>query len=43
MATSWMKEVRFERCPRCGAVVMFKQGEDSAVCDKCKTKIKLKK
>jgi ribosomal protein S27AE len=35
--------VRFERCPKCGAVVIFKEGTDIAVCEKCKVKIRLKK
>ena len=42
MDTSWMKEVHFERCPKCGAVVLFKAGTNVSTCDKCGTKIKLK-
>ena len=43
MADNWMKEIHFERCPRCGAVVMFKKDSDVAKCEKCGAKIKLKK
>ena len=43
MNNSWSKEIHFERCPRCNWVVLFKKGEDTAVCEKCGTKIKLKK
>ena len=30
----------FDRCPKCGAVVLFKPNEDHAVCEKCKAKVK---
>ena len=43
MEKDWMKEIHFERCPRCGAVVVFKKGSDESKCDKCGAKIKLKK
>ncbi len=37
------QDARFERCPRCGAVVIFVPGADLATCDKCKVKIRIKK
>jgi hypothetical protein len=40
---SVVRDVRFDRCPSCGAVIIFKKGEDVTVCDKCKIKIRLKK
>ena len=43
MEKDWMKEIHFERCPRCGAVVVFKQDSAVSKCDKCGAKIKLKK
>jgi len=36
------KEVRFERCPNCGSVVLFKD-TDVTTCPRCKLKIRLKK
>jgi hypothetical protein len=37
-----IKQARFERCPNCGAVVQFKDG-DTSICPHCKVKIRLKK
>ncbi len=36
------RDVRFERCPNCGSVVLFKD-TDVTTCPRCKLKIRLKK
>lgn len=43
MAADWIKDIHFERCPKCSAVVMFKKGEDTSTCQKCGAKIKLQR
>jgi uncharacterized protein with PIN domain len=43
METFLKLEERFERCPKCGAVIKFKPGTDVTVCEKCKIKIRLRK
>jgi ribosomal protein S27AE len=43
MDNSWLKEIHFERCPKCGAIVLFKKDSDVSKCEKCGTNIKLKK
>jgi len=42
MANKLPDNVHFDRCPRCGAVILFKPDSDTTVCDKCKTKVKIK-
>jgi len=43
MSNSLSKEVHFERCPRCNWVLLIKKDSDVVVCEKCGTKIKIKK
>ncbi len=42
MASKPPPDVHFERCPRCGAVIIFKKDSDTTVCQKCRAKVKLK-
>gem|GEM_PF-4434604 len=30
MDNSWLKEIHFERCPKCGAIVLFKKDSDAS-------------
>ncbi len=43
MDSNWVKGIHFERCPKCGAIVLFKKDSDVSKCDKCGAKITLKK
>ena len=42
MAQKPPPDVRFDRCPRCGTVIMIKKDSDTVVCKRCKAKIKIK-
>ena len=43
MKAELSKGIRFSRCPRCNAVVKIGQNDDVVTCEKCHTKIKIKR
>ena len=42
MNNAKLKDMRYDRCPRCGTVIKFKVTDTSTTCEKCGAKIKLK-